>query len=174
MSDWAEVARREGFAHRRGLLDAAVITSLRDAVLASLGQHGLSNVVAVQCDIMPLDLVGRLRSDRQLTGALAAILRAEPLPIHADVLRIVGPGETPTPPHRDAEYLSQDPLWIAWIPLDGCAIERGPLVVNASTAPLPLPCSIGDVIFFSSQTVHATLPNTSGATRLSIDFRFTK
>ena len=172
MSDWVEAARREGYAHRAGLVDPALVMALRDAVLVSLARHGASNPVAIQCDIMPLDLVGKLRGDPRLTGALAEILGAAPTPLHADVLRVVPPGEPPTTPHKDADYIAHQPLWIAWIPLEDCPIERGPLVVWPSTEPLHLPCCIGDVIFFSSETVHAALPNTTDSPRLSIDFRY--
>jgi len=172
VSEWADIARQEGYACRPGLLDPALITALRGAVIASLALRGLSNLVAIQRDIMPLELVSRLRNDPSLTDSLTAILGAGLAPIHADVLRIVAPGEPPTPPHKDADYLAQDPLWIAWIPLDDCPIERGPLVVWPSTAPRPIPCSMGDAIFFSSRTEHAALPNTSHAPRLSIDFRY--
>ena len=170
--DWAAVARRDGYAHRQALIDTSLIATLRAAVLASIARHGAENVVAVQCDVMALDAVGALRNHSGLMGALAEILGGRPFPIHADVLRIVPPGAAPTPPHKDADYVARQPMWIAWLPLVDCPAELGPLVMWPSRAPRPLPCTPGDVIFFSSLTEHSTMPNTGPRLRLSIDFRY--
>lgn len=165
-------ARRAGFGRFRGLLDPAPLHALRGAVVSALARHGVENIVAIQCEIMVLPLVAELREHPALLGAASALLDAPAEPIHADVLRLVPPGAPPTPPHRDAGYIARTPLWIAWIPLADCPLERGPLVMNPSVFPRILPCALGDAVFFSSTTEHATLPNTSSLTRLSIDFRY--
>ena len=49
-------------------------------------------------------------------------------PAHTYELEWPAPGapELATPPHQDAHYMKvEGPVWIAWVPLDECPVERG-------------------------------------------------
>jgi hypothetical protein len=120
-----------------------------------------------------------------------------------DVCRLVSPGalDLTTPPHQDAAYLKEwDGVWTAWMPLVPCPIELGPLallpashraglkpharvetgddqVVGAEVPPdapwRSLDLELGDVLLFSSLTMHRALPNvTPDRLRVSVDFRY--
>ncbi len=119
------------------------------------------------------------------------------------VCRIVSPGDPmlSTPPHQDAAYVNDAAqVWTAWIPLVPCPRELGPLAVwagshrgglrehgpvapggtDAGKAIVPDDVvwttgdlELGDVVFFSSLTVHRALDNvTADRLRVSIDYRY--
>jgi phytanoyl-CoA dioxygenase PhyH len=119
-----------------------------------------------------------------------------------DVCRLVSPGalDLTTPPHQDAAYLADaEGVWTAWLPLEPCPRALGPLAILPGShaggliphAPvtrggplvgLDFPDAapwrssdlvLGDVIFFSSLTVHKALPNvTPDQLRVSVDYRY--
>ena len=102
----------------------------------------------------------------------------------------------PTPPHQDANYLPDPALWIAWIPLDDCPLDRGPLAVvpgshegglrphegatldereaesRAGDRWVAAALQPGDALFFSALTLHRSLDNRTERLRLSVDLRF--
>lgn len=128
-----------------------------------------------------------------------ALLGAPILPHSRVICRLFAnnPNEYATPPHRDFTWNGgSERTWTAWIPLvevppalGGLSVvsgshrlpvrfrgadERGGLIVPPAqpwhTAELYRP---GDVLFFSSKTVHAALGNSmKGRLRLSVECRF--
>lgn len=109
------------------------------------------------------------------------------------------PALSPTPPHQDFPLVQGTTrTWTAWFPLDDCPRERGPLAVlrgshrggylpiaaaSGAGAIQALLCqesdwasadfAIGDVLTFTSLTVHRSVPATTRETiRLSMDVRY--
>jgi radical SAM superfamily enzyme YgiQ (UPF0313 family) len=145
----------------------------------------------------------QLAAAPELLDVLRPILDGEPLLHVGDVCRLVSPGaiDLTTPPHQDAAYLADATgVWTAWIPLGPCPLALGPLALLAGShrgglrahAPVrkdsdgvigadvasdapwrSLDLNAGDVILFSSMTLHCALPNTTAdQLRVSVDFRY--
>ncbi len=139
----------------------------------------------------------------EILALVRAIIDDEPHLHVGDVCRLVSPGaiDLTTPPHQDAAYLKDaKDVWTAWLPLGPCPIPLGPLALlpgshrdglrpHAEVArgsdrvvgtEIPhdapwrsLDLAAGDVILFSSLTVHCALPNiTADQLRVSVDFRY--
>lgn len=139
----------------------------------------------------------------ELLAVLRPILGGEPRLHVGDVCRLVSPGalDLATPPHQDAAYLPDAlGVWTAWLPLGPCPLALGPLallpgshrhglrphaVVRSgrdqligTAVPDEAPwrsgdLALGDVLLFSSLTVHRALPNrTADRLRVSVDFRY--
>lgn len=107
-----------------------------------------------------------------------------------------------TPPHQDYVHIQGTPdVWTAWVPLGAVPVELGGLAVLAGThreGVYPVQrmtgaggigvvtdaleaehewvtndFETGDVLLFHSQTIHRSLPNTTGnRMRLSVDYRY--
>jgi ectoine hydroxylase-related dioxygenase (phytanoyl-CoA dioxygenase family) len=125
----------------------------------------------------------------EILSVLRAIFGREPQPSAGDVCRLVSPGaiDLTTPPHQDASYLPAD-VWAAWLPIEDCPLELGPLAILPASHRCGIlshqpsaddegwcqsPLAAGDVIFFSSLTVHRALPNqTNDRLRISVDYRY--
>ena len=99
-------------------------------------------------------------------------------------------------PHRDYHTFGGDPqTYTAWIPLHDCPTKLGPLQIQEASHRLRLQktqpghssssseatqgeswvggrIDVGDVLVFSSLTVHAASPNTSTQLRICLDCRF--
>jgi hypothetical protein len=138
----------------------------------------------------------------EILDVLRLLLGGEPRLDVGDVCRLVSPGalDLTTPPHQDAAYLKDaDGVWTAWLPVEPCPCALGPLALLPGShlgglrphAPInrggpvvgvDLPddapwraadLDVGDVIFFSSLTIHKALPNvTPDRLRVSIDYRY--
>jgi ectoine hydroxylase-related dioxygenase (phytanoyl-CoA dioxygenase family) len=101
-----------------------------------------------------------------------------------------------TPPHQDHTAVAGDEeTFTAWLPLHDCPIEQGPLRVMAGSHRFGLQATAGqtgcippgtergsewvggevnagDLLLFSSLTVHEAAPNKSSRMRISLDYRF--
>jgi hypothetical protein len=117
----------------------------------------------------------------------------------ANICRVFSPhADLATPPHQDANYVRLiTDFWTAWIPLEHCPRDLGPIALLAgshagglrehcdrgivdSVAAAPAGAlwyttdfRCGDVVLFQSHTVHRALPNLSKVRmRMSADFRY--
>ena len=138
----------------------------------------------------------------EILALVGRLVGGEPRLHVGDVCRLVSPGalDLTTPPHQDAAYLADaDGVWTAWLPVEPCPSALGPLALlpgshaggllpHASVTrggplvgidvPADAPwCSsdldVGDVVLFSSLTVHKALPNvTRDQLRVSVDYRY--
>lgn len=137
----------------------------------------------------------------ELLAAVEAVVGAAPELHVGDVCRLVSPGahDLATPPHQDAAYVANaDRVWTAWLPLGPCPRALGPLafvpgshlagvrshavVAGGVAVGLDLPADapwqsadldLGDVLLFSSHTIHRALPNlTPTRLRISVDYRY--
>lgn len=138
----------------------------------------------------------------ELLGVIRVLVGGEPELHVGDVCRLVSPGsfDLTTPPHQDAAYLKAgDGVWTAWFALGPCPRTLGPLALHAGShtgglrphAPVATGDGVvgtdvpadavwhasdlaaGDVLFFSSLTVHRALPNvTPDQLRVSVDYRY--
>lgn len=123
-----------------------------------------------------------------------------PHPRNIARLMVAADGTRPTPPHQDFIHIQGTPnVWTAWLPLGDCPRELGGLTVldgshregllsykraegaggmEAYLCDLDLAWAqgdfeAGDVVTFSSHTVHRALPNQRPErVRLSCDFRY--
>jgi hypothetical protein len=137
-----------------------------------------------------------------LITVLRKLFEEEPLPHARNIARIVFPHNTgfTTPAHQDFIHVQgAKDTWTTWIPLGECPQELGTLAVmpgshkqglypvhsaygagglGIDTSILPfqwtsLDMHTGDVLMFSSMTVHKALPNVSpDQIRLSVDYRY--
>ena len=188
----AGFAREQGYLWTPGLLAADDLRAL-GALVDAAWQEAPGDLLALQRSVLGRLELDRLRRDSGLLRVAAAIL-GPCEPGHGDVVRYVPPGAEPTPPHQDGSYVGVErPLWLAWIPLDDCPSDVGPLAVwpgshklgllphdgggvaseavgAAQWAAADLAC--GDALFVSSLTVHKALPNRSERPRRSVDFRY--
>lgn len=152
--------------------------------------------LALQQDVYPSPELDRLRRHPALLAVVRTLLGAEPVVGAGDIVRVRGPGAV-TRPHQDRHYLPSEALRItAWICLEPCPLEQGPLAVlpgshrdglreHAGPArgdqgidPPPAgpwaarPLQPGDAWLFADLTVHQGLPNRTADFRLSADFRY--
>lgn len=182
---------------RRGwLVDGASDPALR------LGRWDDPRWVELLAEILPSAPFRALAAAPELLAAVRAVLGDEPVLHVGDVCRVVSPGaaDLATPAHQDAAYLgAPDGVWTAWLPLGPCPRALGPLtllpgshqgglrphaaVVAGGTAvgtAVPADAAwhgadlaAGDVLLFSSFTVHRALPNrTADRLRVSVDYRY--
>jgi ectoine hydroxylase-related dioxygenase (phytanoyl-CoA dioxygenase family) len=154
-------------------------------------------------DVLGAPAYRELAAAPELLALLRPILGGEPELHQGDVCRLVSPGavDLTTPPHQDAAYI-KDPagVWAVWLPLGDCPRALGPLALLPGThrdglrphakvdrggdtvvgtaVPASAPwrtadLAAGDVILFSSLTVHCALPNvTADRLRVSVDYRY--
>jgi ectoine hydroxylase-related dioxygenase (phytanoyl-CoA dioxygenase family) len=199
-------AAEHGYVFVADALDPAPILALRAAILARCAERGWlapgseprdgiarsgvrlgepdAQWIALQADVIVLREVDALRHDPCVCGILEALFSgAPPVSGRGDIVRITSPAavDLTTPPHRDGDYLRDENLWTAWIPLGDCPLELGGLAVLpgshrtsetngvwTSTDYAP-----GDVLLFGSRTLHRAGENRSGdRLRLSVDFRY--
>ncbi len=137
-----------------------------------------------------------------LEDLMKTLLGPTAFPHPLGIARLVFPynEEFATPPHQDYPNNQGTPdLYACWIPLTNCPTDRGPLAIAPGShrdGVLPLeyalgaghrqiapslaaqfdylsnPLEEGDILIFHSQTVHRSLPNTTEAMRISVDYRF--
>ncbi len=85
--------------------------------------------LALQQDVYPSPELDRLRRHPALLAVVRTLLGAEPVVGAGDIVRVRGPGAV-TRPHQDRHYLPSEALRItAWICLEPCPLEQGPLAV---------------------------------------------
>lgn len=186
----------DALARRGWLVDGASDPAL------GLGRWDDPRWVELLAEILPSSAFRELARAPELLDALGAVLDGDPEPDVGDVCRVVSPGavELATPPHQDAAYLNDpDGVWTAWIALGPCPRALGPLALLPGShrggvrphapvvagghavgtdVPADAPwvsgdLGAGDVILFSSRTIHRALPNTTRATlRVSVDYRY--
>ncbi len=154
-------------------------------------------------DVLGAPEYRELAAAPELLALLRPILGGEPELHVGDVCRLVSPGavDLTTPPHQDAAYLKDAAgVWTAWMALGDCPRALGPLALLPGThrdglrphaqverggdkvvgtvVPATAPwrtadLAAGDVILFSSLTVHCALPNvTADRLRVSVDYRY--
>ncbi|GAA2758922.1 phytanoyl-CoA dioxygenase family protein [Actinopolymorpha rutila] len=153
-------------------------------------------------DIQRVRQFHELAHHPRLLAVYRNLFGADVLPHPRNIARVVipGGGTRPTPPHQDFIHIQGTPrVWTAWFPLGDCPRELGGLSVlsgsnreglmsyhaaegagglEAYLCDLDLPWAqgdfaAGDVLTFSSHTVHRALPHAAGdRVRLSCDFRY--
>jgi len=213
----AAAAHLDGCLLLPALLPIELVRSAGARLAAACDFHGLAlaagpptswsdpRLIAVQAEVLASRELRAVADHDALGAILAAIFGGDTVPVRAggDVCRIAFPAsarphqELATPPHQDAFYMKPDgPVWIAWIPLDDCPLERGPLAVIAGSHAAGLrphtgdsldtlrahttdedrwtagDLAAGDVLLLDALTVHRALDNRSDGLRLSADFRF--
>ena len=192
--DCAAVARfagEQGYVFLPRLIEPEAVRSLAETVGAAWSA-ARGDTLALHRAVLPSPELERVRRHPALLAAVECIL-GECRPGFGDVVRCVRPGEAPTPPHQDANYVRGQPTWTAWLPLDDCPLELGPLEVWAgshrlgalehegdrlATAPKEeenwrsSALARGDVILFHGRTVHRAAPNRTNRVRRSVDLRW--
>jgi len=217
-------AARDGFLFFHGLLQEDVVSPLRCCVLDYASRIGWldSTDPRGEARAAPGKRIGdsqdpewvglqvhlQNRPQMRALGHAPAICRA----LHAmdsrssnlclssaNICRVFSPhADLATPPHQDANYVRlMTDFWTAWIPLEDCPRELGPIALLAGSHAGGLrehcdrgiaDCAAtasadamwrttdfrcGDVVLFRSHTVHRALPNLSkDRLRLSADFRY--
>lgn len=186
----------DALARRGWLVDGA-----SDPALA-LGGWDDPRWVELLAEVLPSAPFRALAAAPELVAAVRDVVGGEPAPHVGDVCRVVSPGARAlaTPAHQDAAYLADAAgVWTAWLPLTPCPLALGPLAllpgshaaglrphasvargaaavgcaVDDAAAWLAGELAVGDVLLFSSFTVHRALPNTTASTlRVSVDYRY--
>jgi hypothetical protein len=153
-------------------------------------------------EVLPTTPYRAIAEHPALVEVMTDVLGAAPELHVGDVCRLVSPGDPllTTPPHQDAAYLKDaDRVWTAWLALVPCPRAVGPLAIWAGShqqglrphAPVvtgggvvgtTVPedavwttgdLALGDVVLFSSLTVHRALDNvTADQLRVSVDYRY--
>lgn len=185
----AAARRAIAAARERGWVDAQGVP--RPAMRGCRLAYDDPEYAGFLAEVLPTAEFAALRRDPALAEAASDAAGRALRPLGADICRITFPGERfGTPAHQDAWYVPNAPLWIAWVPLLDCPQALGPLeLAPPTTASLPhdadglvsapeagwrpVPCAVGDVLFFSGLAPHRSLPNQStNGLRLSVDIRF--
>jgi hypothetical protein len=134
-----------------------------------------------------------------LRSIVSVVIGDDAIPHPCAIFRVGGRriSVRPKPPHQDARYVPcSAPLWTAWIACDRCTAATGGIAIvpGSHTRGMKEVCfngesneavvapnahwrgnelDPGDVIMFSSYTVHRTVPGYDPlAVRLSVDFRY--
>ena len=153
-------------------------------------------------DIYRLEAFHAIGHDPAMLGLYESLIGAPVLRQPLSIARIMVPGSSfaPTPPHQDFIHIQgTTDVWTAWFPLGDCPVSLGGLTVlvgshadglltyHASQGAGELEAYIcnsglqwattdfraGDVLTFTSLTVHRGLPNVAGErVRLSVDMRY--
>lgn len=153
-------------------------------------------------DIQHLEDFHRLSHHPDLVRVYTALFGRPVLPHPRNIARVMIPTDrsVPTPPHQDYIHIQGTKnVWTAWFPLGDCSVELGGLSVlvgsnhdgvlsyrnvegagglEAYLCDMDYPWAVGsyeagDVLSFSSQTVHRALPNSyPDRIRLSCDYRY--
>ena len=217
-------ASRDGFLFFHGLLRTDVVLPLRGCVLdyasrtgwldptcpmsearavpgKRVGDHQDPEWVGLQVHVQNRPEMWALGDADAIHGALHAVdSRSSYLFLStANICRVVSPHpDLVTQPHQDGHYVHViADFWTAWIPLEDCPREMGPLALLAGShldglrehsgegvvdggATVPddavwstIDFQCGDLVLFRPHTLHRSLPNRSGdRLRMSVDFRY--
>jgi hypothetical protein len=182
-----------------GIVDAQAFANESREELAFCGVGVGADVYR---EIQHLEEFHRLAHHPNLLGVFAALFDSPVLPHPRNIARIMipNPRAVPTPPHQDFIHVQgSQRTWTAWIPLGDCPIALGSLSALAGShregvlsykqaagaggleaylCDLDYPWAVGDyaagdVLTFTSETVHQALPNRYvDRIRLSCDFRY--
>ena len=153
-------------------------------------------------DVQRLELFHALAHHPQLVSVFRVLLGKEVLPHPRNIARIMLPTKSnpPTPPHQDFIHIQGTvDVWTCWVPIGDCPEDLGGLSVlrgSHKEGLLPVqeadgagnlevvlcqweddwvsgPMAAGDILTFSSRTVHKARPNLmDGTIRLSCDYRY--
>lgn len=167
-----------------------------------LGRWDDARWIGFLANILPSEPYRAVAALPAILEVLTEILGAPPELHVGDVCRLVSPGDPAltTPPHQDAAYLRDaERVWTAWLSLVPCPLALGPLamwpgshaaglrehaavVAGGGVVGTPVPAgtvwaandlALGDVLLFSSLTVHRALDNvTADRLRVSVDYRY--
>lgn len=181
-----------------GIVDARAFAAVPPEELETCGRVGAD----VYREVQHIEEFHRLAHHPNLLGVFAALFDAPVLPHPRNIARIMipSPGAVPTPPHQDFIHVQgSQQTWTAWFPLADCPMAHGSLSVLAGShregvlsykqaagaggleaylCDLDYAWAVGDfaagdVLTFTSQTVHRALPNQyADRIRLSCDFRY--
>lgn len=217
-------ATRDGFLFFHGLLREDVVSPLRCCILDYASRVGWLDrtVPVVEARAAPGKRIGDCQDpewvglqvhvqtgpEMRALGDAVAIRRAldavdsrssKLFLSMANICRVFSPHpDMATPPHQDGHYVRAiADFWTAWIPLEDCPRELGPIALLAgshasglrehsgqgiSDSVTAAPAGAmwrttdfqcGDVVLFRPHTVHRALPNLSrDRLRLSADFRY--
>ncbi|MCF7818835.1 MAG: phytanoyl-CoA dioxygenase family protein [Kiritimatiellales bacterium] len=152
--------------------------------------------------VQRLESFQRLSHHPDLIRVYQALFGTEVLPHPRNIARVLFPGPQgrATPPHQDYIHIQgTQQTWTAWFPLGNCPVELGGLSVlkeshregifavrgaegaggletilcDKGNHWLKADFEVGDVLTFTSTTVHRGLPNQMGnLVRISCDFRY--
>ena len=183
-------------AHRGWVVDGKSDPQLR------LGRWDDPRWTGFLAEVLASEAYQALAAAPEILDVIRLLVGGEPELHVGDVCRLVSPGsyDLTTPPHQDAAYLKAgDGVWTAWFALGPCPRVLGPLAFNPGShrgglrahAPVATGDGVigtdvpadatwhasdlaaGDVLFFSSLTVHRALPNvTADQLRVSVDYRY--
>jgi len=189
-------------AHRSGWLDpSAPVSEARAQAGRRVGHYQDPDWIDLQVQVNQAPEMWALGMAAEIHRALgAADGRSPSLTLStANGCRVISPHpELATPPHQDAHFVHYiEDFWTAWIPLEDCPLELGPIALLAGShlgglAPhaagtIGERCTgvpddavwsttnfqCGDVVLFRPHTLHCSLENRSGdRLRLSADFRY--
>ena len=153
-------------------------------------------------DVQRLELFHAIAHHPSLLAVYSSLFGEKVLPHPRNIARIMRPiaSNSPTPPHQDFIHIQGTvDVWTCWFPVGDCPEELGGLSVlrgSHKEGLLPVqkaegagnlevvlcqweddwvsgPMAAGDILTFSSRTVHRARPNLMDATiRLSCDYRF--
>lgn len=204
-------AEQDGYLFFRGLLPVEAVAAAGERVRAACAERGFTAPgakpvgyrdpawVELQAELLPSPELAALADHAAIKSVLTAVMSSPPERAGAEIVRVTfsSAPELTTRPHQDSFYLRGSPdLWIAWVPLVDCPLDRGPLAVAPGShrgglrAHIGLeldtlcadvsdsdrwaasPLARGDVLMFSALTLHRALDNVSGELRLSVDFRY--
>ena len=165
-------------------------------------KRGVGISLAAYADVQRLELFHALPHHPNLMSIYRRLLGEEALPHPRNIARVMLPDPrlAPTPPHQDFIHIQGTTrAWTCWFPLGDCPRSLGGLAIlrgSHKDGLLPVKeaegaggleswlCKndhewlehdyeIGDIVTFSSHTVHKALPNTVGnLIRLSCDYRY--
>lgn len=157
---------------------------------------------AIYTELQKLPALHRLPHHPTLVGLYRVLLGAEVFVHPRHILRAMTPhpGVTATPRHQDFPLVQGSPdTWTCWIPVGDCPLTQGPLAVlrgSHRNGYLPIDLrpgaggiaaqlcaqetdwvggdlAVGDVLTFSSLTVHGGVPASArDCIRLSMDVRY--
>ncbi|MGH8776449.1 MAG: phytanoyl-CoA dioxygenase family protein [Jiangellaceae bacterium] len=163
---------------------------------------GVGVTAAAYRDVQRVREFHELAHHPALMSVFRALFESEVFPHPRNIARLMVPSTVswPTPPHQDFIHIQGTPrVWTTWFPLGDCPRELGGLTVldgshheglmsykqaigaggfEAYLCDLDLAWAqgdfeAGDVLMFSSHTVHRALPNQRpDRVRLSCDFRY--
>ena len=182
-----------------GIGNREAIRALFDAGNA---KRGVGISLEAYTDVQRLELFHSLPHHPKLISIYRLLVGDRVLPHPRNIARVMLPDPrlAPTPPHQDFIHIQGTKnVWTCWFPLGDCPRELGGLCILRSSnrdGLLPVKAAdgaggleawlcnnkhewlendyhAGDVLTFTSYTVHKALPNMLGnVIRLSCDYRF--
>ena len=152
-------ARADGYLLIRGLIPAADLLAVRQAILGVLSQAGWCDregrvppdiprhtegeaaFMSVYDAVQRLEGFHRLALHPALLDLYRALFGERPLAHPRNIARVMFPANSAqtTPPHQDHMHIGGTPeTWTAWIPLGPCPLALGGLALMAGSQAEPL------------------------------------